>query len=60
MALRVINEISTIFLFAIVFLVILRDVMNMLYGLIGLFCFIVIIMAGIKLYKNLREKAGEN
>ena len=56
MALRIINEISTIFLFAIVFLVVLKNVMNMVYGLIGLVGFILILMIGIKTYKNIREK----
>lgn len=56
MSLRVINEISTIFLVAIVFLVIMRDVLSMFYGLLGLVGFIVILMIGIKTYKNIREK----
>lgn len=56
MALRIINEISTIFLFAIVFLVVLKNVMNMVYGIIALVGFIFILMAGIKIYKNIREK----
>jgi protoporphyrinogen IX oxidase len=55
-ALRVINEISTIFLVAIVFLVILRSVLSMFYGLIGLVGFIFILMIGIKFYKKIREK----
>jgi putative membrane protein len=55
MALRVINEISTIFLFAIVFLVILKNIMNMVYGIIALVGFILILMIAIKVYKNIRE-----
>ena len=55
-ALRVINEISTVFLVAIVFLVILKDVLSMLYGIIGLFVFITILLIAIKAYKNIREK----
>ena len=56
MALRVINEISTIFLFAIVFLVIFKSVINMVYGMIGLVGLIIVLMIAIKVYKNLREK----
>ena len=56
MALRVINEISTVFLFAIVFLVVLKNVVDMVYGLVGLFALIFILMIGIKTYKNIREK----
>lgn len=58
MALRVINEISTIFLFAIVFLVILKSIMNMVYGIIALVGFILILMIAIKVYKNIRERAA--
>lgn len=57
-ALRVINEISTIFLFAIVFLVILKNIMNMVYGIIALVGFILILMIAIKVYKNIRERAA--
>ena len=56
MALRVINEISTIFLFAIVFLVVLKNIMNMIFGLIALVGLIIVLMIGIKTYKNIREK----
>lgn len=59
MALRVINEISTIFLFAIVFLVILKSVMDMVVGLIALVGLILILMIAIKVYKNMREKKHE-
>jgi putative membrane protein len=58
MALRVINEISTIFLFAIVFLVILKSIMNMVWGIIALVGFILVLMIGIKVYKNIRERAA--
>ncbi|MBC7429248.1 MAG: CopD family protein [Bacteriovorax sp.] len=56
MKLRVINEISTLFLFAIVFLVIMKNVMNMIYGLSALVGLILILMIAIKIYKNIREK----
>jgi putative membrane protein len=54
--LRVINEISTIFLFAIVFLVVLKDSLSLKYALPGLFIFIGVLMAGIKIYKKVRQK----
>lgn len=57
--LRVINEISTLFLVAIVFLVVVKDIMNMIYGLLGLFSLIIILMVAIKVYKNIRMKNGE-
>ena len=55
MALRIINEISTLFLVAIVFLVVMKDVLNMFYGLIGLVLFVGVLLLGIKIYKRIRE-----
>lgn len=55
MALRVINEISTIFLVAIVFLVVLKNVLSMVYGIVGLLAFVAILMIAIKSYKKIRE-----
>lgn len=55
-ALRVINEIATVFLFAIVFLVVLKNVLNMLYGLLALITLVLILMSAIKIYKKIREK----
>ena len=54
-ALRIINEISTLFLVAIVFLVVMKNVLNMFYGLIGLVLFTGMLLAGIKIYKRIRE-----
>ncbi|MGZ3787337.1 MAG: CopD family protein [Bacteriovorax sp.] len=59
MALRIINEVSTIFLVAIVFLVVLKNVLSMVYGIVGLFALIAAIMAAIKLYKNVRDKEAK-
>lgn len=56
LALRIINEISVLFLVAIVFLVILKNVLSMLYGIIGLFILMAILMTAIKVYKKIREK----
>lgn len=56
MALRVINEISTLFLVSIVFLVVLKNVMSMIYGIVGLIVLIAVLMIGIKTYKKMREQ----
>ena len=56
MAFRVCNEVATIFLVAIVFLVVLKDQLNWLYGVLGMFVFAAVLMAGINLYKRYREK----
>lgn len=54
--LRIWNEVSSIFLIAIVFLVIVRQGISLFYGLIGLVLFIILIMFSIKIYKNIRSK----
>lgn len=54
--LRIINEIATIFLIAIVFLVSVRDGMSLVYGLLGLLGFIFILMSAIRIYKTIRTK----
>jgi len=40
----------------VVFLVILKNAINWIYGTIGLILFAIIIMLGFKLYKRIREK----
>ena len=54
--LRIWNEVATIFLFAIVFLVVLKSAVNWIYGVIGLILFTLIIMSAVKIYKYFREK----
>ena len=54
--LRIWNEVATIFLFAIVFLVVLKDAVNWIYGIIGLVLFTLIIMSAVKIYKYFRMK----
>lgn len=53
--LRVWNEVATIFLVGIVFLVVLKDSMKMAYGLIGLFLFTISLLLAIKIYKKSRR-----
>jgi protoporphyrinogen IX oxidase len=54
---RLFNEGATILLFAIVFLVILKNAVNWIYGVVGIVAFSVLIMLGYKFYKRLREKS---
>jgi putative membrane protein len=56
--LRIFNEISTIILFAIVFLVSVKSAISWVWGVVGILLFGVLIMLGIKLYKRIREKRG--
>lgn len=54
--LRLWNEVATIFLFAIVFLAVLKDSLNWLYGTVGLIALAVILSVGVKIYKRVRTK----
>lgn len=54
--LRVWNEVATVFLVAIVFLVVLKSTLSMAWGLLGLFGFIGLLMGGIVWYKKARAK----
>ena len=56
MFMRIWNEGATILLFAIVFLVILKDSLHWLSGLVGFLGLIVVLMLGIRLYKKTRGK----
>lgn len=53
---RIWNEVSTLFLISIVFLIVLKDALSMLWGLVGLLVVSAAIMIGIKVYKNLRKE----
>lgn len=53
--LRIFNEIATIILFAIVFLVTLKSAINWVWGVIGIILFGILMMLGIKLYKRIRK-----
>jgi putative membrane protein len=53
---RVWNELATIFLIVIVMLVVVKQAMSLVWGLVGLGCFIGILISAIKIYKNLRSK----
>ena len=53
---RLWNEGATIILFAVVFLVILKNAFNWIFGVVGIIAFSVIIMLGFKFYKRIRER----
>lgn len=54
--LRLWNEGATLILFAVVFLVILKNEFNWIYGVLGIIIFGILIMLGFKMYKRIREK----
>lgn len=53
---RLWNEGATIILFAIVFLVILKNAINWIYGVVGIVLFSVLVLLGFKFYKTIRAK----
>ena len=54
--LRIWNEVATLFLFCIVFLVVLRDALNMVWGVVGVVGLSILLMIGIRLYKKIRQR----
>ena len=57
---RIWNEGATLFLFAIVFLAIVKSAIHWVFMVLGTFGLIVFLMLAIKLYKRLREKSAAN
>ena len=53
--LRVYNEVATIFLISIVFLVVCKSILDMGKGIIGLIIFTFILMSAIRIYKKIRS-----
>lgn len=52
--LRIWNEVATIFLVAIVMLVVVKQNLSFVWGIIGLLLFVVVLMSAIKIYKAIR------
>lgn len=56
---RIWNEGATLILFAVVFLVILRNAFDWIFGVIGIVVLGIILMLGIKLYQRIRKRNPE-
>jgi protoporphyrinogen IX oxidase len=52
---RLWNEVATLFLISIVFIIVLKNALSMVWGVAGLFVITALIMAGIALYKKYRK-----
>lgn len=52
--LRIWNEVATVFLVSIVILVVVKQSLSVVWGLVGLALFIVLLMSAIKIYKLIR------
>jgi len=57
--LRLLNELATVLLVAIVFLVIVKSTSGLLVGILGLFGFAATLMIGVMIYKKSRKKTEE-
>lgn len=55
--LRMWNELATLFLVSIVFIIVLRNTLSFLWGIAGLVLFAALLMAAIRVYKIIREKS---
>jgi putative membrane protein len=56
MQLRVWNEVATLFLIGIVFLVVLKNTLDMVWAIVGLLVVMFAIFGGIQVYKKIRTK----
>jgi protoporphyrinogen IX oxidase len=53
--LRIWNEVATLFLISIVFLIVLKNSLSVLWGIAGLAIVTFLILTGIKIYRRLRK-----
>jgi protoporphyrinogen IX oxidase len=60
MGFRILNEVATLLLIAIVFVIVLRDSISWLYGMLGIMGVALLMMLAIKLYKKARNKNENN
>lgn len=57
--LRIFNEIATIILISVVFLIVLKNELNWIKGTIGFVLVTVLLMLGIRIYKRIRNQKGD-
>jgi putative membrane protein len=53
--LRIWNEVATLFLISIVFIIVLKNALSMVWGMLGLVGVTLLIFIGIRVYKSLRN-----
>lgn len=53
---RMWNEVGTLFLISIVFLIVLKSALSMLWGVLGLVALSIVMMIAIKVYKKFRKE----
>ena len=57
--LRIWNEVATIFLVAIIMIVVVKQNISVVWGIVGLILFVILLMSAIKVYKRVRNKNRE-
>jgi putative membrane protein len=57
---RIWNEGATFILFAVVFLIVLKSALDLVFGVVGLIVLGILMMLGFKIYKNIRERNSNN
>lgn len=57
-ALRMWNEVATLFLFTVVFLVIFKTATSFLWGVLGMVVLAVLLFGGFYVYKGIRDRSG--
>ena len=57
---RLLNEVPTIFLLAIVLLAVYRNTLNSIYAFIGIFIFGIVLFLGARFYKSIRSKSSQS
>ena len=58
MRLRLFNELATIFLASIVFLVVVKSTSGLMWGMLGTFIFAGVLIAAVYIYKLTRNKGN--
>lgn len=58
--LRVWNEVATIILVSVVFLIVKKDQISWLWGTLGIISFAIVLMAAVRIYKKIRERKASN
>lgn len=53
--LRLWNELATLLLISIVFLAVMKNMLDFLYGILGFIFIALLLFAGIKIYKHYRQ-----
>ena len=57
--LRMWNEIPTVLLISIVFLIVLKSTLSMVWGVVGFFAVVAVLMIAIRIYKKYRKTDEE-